>query len=144
MIKKSRIQLQMFWNSHKHQIQGYVPFNMVIEWLNMFLAPLTSRIKIFIQMLSPKGFYASVLKNLYFVNWAIYHHFCELWCTQSESHRNSAPGSKKQLRIWIRSERASRANVLKSLDSWHEVVIHTNVPTSNPSSDTMQCLAILV
>ena len=47
---------------------------------------------------------------------------------------------KKQLRIWIGTQRAKRANVLISPDSHHSVVLYTNVLTSNISSDTTEVL----
>ena len=134
----------MFWNSRKHQIPGYVLFNMVIECLNM--SSNTSNLqnwniypnafsKKFLCIHFKKPIFCE-LGNISPFLWVVMHtvRITLEFCTRL----------KKKLRIWIRSERASRENVLKSLDSYHSVAIHTNVPTSNPSSDTMQCLAILV
>ncbi len=47
---------------------------------------------------------------------------------------------KKQLRIWIRTERAKKAKVLESPVSYHSVVIHTNGLTSNLFSVTVEVL----
>ncbi len=62
------------------------------------------------------------------------------WYSWPEPQLNSGPVSKKQLRIWIRAERAKKEKVLESPVSYHSVVIHTNVLTSNLFSDTVEVL----
>ena len=87
-----------------------------------------------------KNFYVSAFKNLYFINFATCNYFWKMWYTWSESQSNSAPASKNLLWIWIRNGRTRRSNVLKLSDSHHWVIFHTNILTSNLSSDTTEVL----
>ena len=137
----SRIQWQIIWNSHKHQLVSYALFNMVMGWLNM--SSNTSNLQNwnnYLNALSKKFLYIC-LKNVHFENCATSNTIWKVWYTYSESHQNSAPILKKQLRIQIRTGRARWANVMKSPNSHYPVVIHTNILISNLFSDAIKVLS---
>ena len=137
----SRIQWQIIWNSHKHQLVSYALFNMVMGWLNM--SSNTSNLQNwnnYLNALSKKFLYIC-LKNVHFENCATSNTIWKVWYTYSELHQNSAPILKKQLRIQIRTGRARLENVMKSPNSHYPVVIHTNKLISNLFSDAIKVLS---
>ena len=106
-----------------------------------FPTPLTCKIEISIQMPCPKNFCIPALKSLYFVNCATSNNLWKVWYTKSELHQKSAPISKKQPRIWIRTGRVRWANVLKLPNSNHSGAhSHQLVLTSNLFSDIVVVL----